>query len=290
MEEVDWQSLHKILGDTTRRNIMQVLAEKEALSYTEIMVLLQITNTGRLNYHLKALKTLISKNDQGKYHLTDKGKLAVNLLRAFPDKVPVEKQQHSALRIAVVAVLLLSGALLIASGTFLLVTFPAATTAANSIHASVQNQVIPMNTTVSLTSCDIPTDASPLTIDWSASSPIYIYVMNSTQHDALLLQHAKDGQAPSTLANFSGAPQSWVNQYYLQTGSLALNLPPGQYYFLAASNVQATLDIFSLRQSPPATSISTPSPSMYLLGLAPIAVGILIIALAVLILTRRVWR
>jgi predicted transcriptional regulator len=65
MEEVDWQSLHKILGDTTRRNILQVLAEKEAVSYTEIMVLLQITNTGRLNYHLKALKNLISKNDQG---------------------------------------------------------------------------------------------------------------------------------------------------------------------------------------------------------------------------------
>jgi DNA-binding transcriptional ArsR family regulator len=78
--EVDWASLHKILSDTTRRSILELLAEKELLSYTDIMTLLQITNTGRLNYHLKVLGNLLSKDDSGRYYLTDEGKQAANLL------------------------------------------------------------------------------------------------------------------------------------------------------------------------------------------------------------------
>jgi DNA-binding transcriptional ArsR family regulator len=73
MEQVDWSSLHKILGDTTRRSILELLKEKDAISYTEIMAALRVTNTGRLNYHIKALNGLISKDDQGKYHLTERG-------------------------------------------------------------------------------------------------------------------------------------------------------------------------------------------------------------------------
>ncbi len=90
MEEVDWSSLHKILSDTTRRNVLELLAEKEGLSYTEIMALLQITNTGRLNYHLKALGALVSKDDQGKYSLNERGKLAANMLKTFPERAPVD--------------------------------------------------------------------------------------------------------------------------------------------------------------------------------------------------------
>jgi DNA-binding transcriptional ArsR family regulator len=150
MEEVDWSSLHKILSDTTRRSILQVLAEKEALSYTEIMTLLQVTNTGRLNYHLKSLRALVSKDDQGKYHLTEKGKLAVNLLQVFPERVPAEKKKQSALKIAVAAVLILLGILLISSALLVLVSSPSAVV--SSINTSVSNQNIPQNTTVSLTS------------------------------------------------------------------------------------------------------------------------------------------
>jgi len=114
MEQVDWSSLHKILNDATRRNILELLAEKDALSYTEIMALLQVTNTGRLNYHLKALGALISKDDQGKYHLTERGKLAANLLQTFPERTPVERKTHqSGLRMVVAIGLLLIGILII---------------------------------------------------------------------------------------------------------------------------------------------------------------------------------
>ena len=92
MDEVEWSSLHKILSDTTRRSVLELLSERQALSYTEIMTLLQVTNTGRLNYHLKALGNLISKDEEGKYHLTERGQLAVSLLRTFPERAPAEKR------------------------------------------------------------------------------------------------------------------------------------------------------------------------------------------------------
>jgi hypothetical protein len=111
----------------TRRNILELLAERDALSYTEIMALLQVTNTGRLNYHLKALGALLSKDDQGKYHLTERGKLDVNLLQSFPERTPVEsKTRQSGLRMVVAISLLLIGILLITVvvGIFALTLIP----------------------------------------------------------------------------------------------------------------------------------------------------------------------
>lgn len=290
MEEVDWSSLHKVLSETTRRNILELLAEKEALGYTEIMALLQITNTGRLNYHLKALGGLISKDDQGRYHLSERGQLAVNLLHTFPERVPAEKTRQSALKIAVAAVLILLGIPLIFSGLLLLISLPATIVGSSSMHASISNQIIPQNITVSLTSWDVPSGASPLSITWSASSSVYIYVMNMTQHDALLLQHATNGQVPTTLENFSGTPTSWVSQYHLQNGNVSLILPQGKYYFLAGSTARTILDSFSLTQQPQATSGSPSSLLEYLPALASVALGTFMIVLAVSILTRRVWR
>jgi DNA-binding transcriptional ArsR family regulator len=287
MDEVKWSSLHKILSDTTRRNILELLAEKEALSYTEIMALLQVTNTGRLNYHLKAIGGLVSKDDQGRYHLTEKGQAAVNLLRAFPERMSV-KNKHSALKIVVASLLVLAGILLISSGLFLLAVFPATMATTNSMHVSITNQSIPENMTVSLVSCDVQSDASPLNIAWTASNVVDIYIINSTQHDALLLQHAVGGQVPTTLENFSGKPTSWVSQYDLQSGTVSLSLPQGQYYFFVGSNAQAILDLFSLTQAPQKGGSSAPSPLEYLPGLFFIALGTLMIVLAVLILTRRI--
>ena len=291
MEEVDWSSLHKILSDTTRRSILELLAEKEALSYTEIMALLQVTNTGRLNYHLKALGTLISKDDQGKYHLTERGKLSINLLQTFPERATVKRKKYkSGLRIAAAVVLLLAGILLIsfAAGLFLL-SLQSPTTVNTIRSGGVSIELIPQNTTVSLLSWDAQTGSSPLNISWSASSPVFIYVMNTTQHDSLLLQHATNGQVPAALENFNGVPTSWVSQYYLQTGNVSLSLPQGQYYFLASSSTQAFLNSFTLTQQQATGSSSQPFAG-YLLALVPLTLGIFLLVLAILILTRRIWR
>jgi len=289
MEEVDWSSLHKILSDTTRRSILELLAEKEALSYTEIMALLQVTNTGRLNYHLKGLGALISKDDQGRYHLTERGKLAVNLLRAFPERATLErKKRQSVLKIVAAVVLLLVGILLISSAVALFAYAPATVSSTEGSGASVSNQLIHQNTTVSLLSWNVQTGTSPLNISWVASSPVFIYVMNLTQHDALLLQHAANGQVPAALENFTGVPSSWISQYDLQTGSVSLSLPQGQYFFLASSSTPAILNSLTLTQQLAASSSQQPSAG-YLLALVPLTLGIFLLVLAVLILTRRVW-
>ena len=78
--------LHKILKDETRRKIVLLLNEKGALSHTDMMAELGLLTTGRLNYHLKRLDPLLTKNDYGQYVLTDKGKLAIRLLTEFPDQ------------------------------------------------------------------------------------------------------------------------------------------------------------------------------------------------------------
>ena len=56
------------------------------MSYTDLMDTLEVVSTGLLNYHLKVLSDLLSKNEEGKYVLTEKGKLASRLLLEFPEE------------------------------------------------------------------------------------------------------------------------------------------------------------------------------------------------------------
>lgn len=77
-------SLHKILKDETRRKIILTLNEKSGVSYTELMDDLGIVSTGTLNYHLKVLGDLLEKDETERYLLSEKGKLASQLLTEFP--------------------------------------------------------------------------------------------------------------------------------------------------------------------------------------------------------------
>jgi DNA-binding transcriptional ArsR family regulator len=79
-------SLHKILKDETRRKIILLLNEKGSLNYTDLMDTLEIVSTGTLNYHLKILGDLLTKNETGQYILTEKGKLASRLLLEFTEQ------------------------------------------------------------------------------------------------------------------------------------------------------------------------------------------------------------
>ena len=157
------------------------------------------------------------------------------------------------------------------------------------MNVTVPDRVIPQNTTVFLTSLVVQSNASQLNVDWSGSNPVYIYVLDSSQYDGLLLQHNTDGQIPTYISNFTGMPPSYVSQYDTQKGSVSLALSQGQYYFFAESTSNAILDSLSLTlQQPQVTGNS--SPLAYLLVAAPGAIGVLMIILGVLILTRRVWR
>jgi len=81
---VDLPKLHNVLRDPTRAKILELLDQSGPLAYVELQSLLQITHTGKLNYHLKLLGDLIAKDEQaGKYGLTEKGRFALTLLGKF---------------------------------------------------------------------------------------------------------------------------------------------------------------------------------------------------------------
>lgn len=81
---VDLGNLHSVLKDHSRRKILAALKERGALTYTELLGVLGTTHTGRLNYHLKVLGDLITKDDGSRYVLTEKGETAVKILSRFP--------------------------------------------------------------------------------------------------------------------------------------------------------------------------------------------------------------
>jgi Predicted transcriptional regulator len=80
-----FNSLYKALKDETRKRIILALNENGSLTYTDLMQMLNIDSTGRLNYHIKVLNELIVKKENGEYHLTEKGRLASQLLCEFPE-------------------------------------------------------------------------------------------------------------------------------------------------------------------------------------------------------------
>jgi hypothetical protein len=85
-------SLHKILKDETRQKILFILNERGNQSYTDLMNSQGITSTGKFNYHLKMLNGLVSKNQDGLYSLTEKGKLAIRLMEEFCEKKSQSEQ------------------------------------------------------------------------------------------------------------------------------------------------------------------------------------------------------
>jgi hypothetical protein len=144
---------------------------------------------------------------------------------------------------------------------------------------------------VFLTSLIVQSDSSGhLKLDWSASNPLHIYVLNSTQYDDLLLHAASHGQIPTYIENFTGMPASYISQYDLQTGPVSLALSQGQYYLFTGSTNNAILDSLSYTLQQNQITGNNSSPFEYLLPAVPVALGILMVAVGVLILTRRFWR
>jgi DNA-binding transcriptional ArsR family regulator len=85
-------SLYKILKDENRQHIIKLLTEKGSQSYTELLEASETGSTGLLNYHLKILGDLITKDETGQYLLTEKGKVASSILLNFPVDVTEKKR------------------------------------------------------------------------------------------------------------------------------------------------------------------------------------------------------
>jgi hypothetical protein len=290
--EVDWKSLHRILSDDTRRSILELVAEKGALSYTEMMTILQITNTGRLNYHLKALSSLLAKDEEGRYRLTDQGRLAASLVHNFPERVPSEKRL-SALKVTTSVVLILLGLFIVLSFVLPLLSTYGTVTSSTTARVSLGPEALPQNTTTYLTGWGH--SSSTFSMSWRASGPLRIYVVNQTQYDSLLLDHNTGTQNTPALENFTGQPSSkqFIATYDQASGNVSLSLPQGEYRFYAWSQTSGLLDSFSLAETqtnPGGSGASLLSPFLMLYTSIFLAIGVLLLVLAASILTKRVWR
>lgn len=243
------------------------------------MTILHITNTGKLNYHLKSLGSLVGKDEEGKYCLTGRGKLAATVLKTFPEKVKVEKNKRRAKIAAATLLILLGVALVSFAFVFFVAVFVAAPVGGvNSSTATFSNEAIPQNTSIFLNMWAV-LDSGKFKIAWSASNPVYVDVLNATQEEQ---------QYGGFVENFTGTPHLYVGQYYSQNGSVSVVLPEGQYYLFVGSSSQATLDSLAITQQlPRITNASFPPSVVILITSVLIALGIILVALGVFIFRRR---
>ncbi len=79
-KESSQYNLFKVLSHPIRQKLIELIHKNIELPYTEILNTLKI-DAGQLNFHLKHVKGLYTKNDQGNYMLTKKGKMAYELIR-----------------------------------------------------------------------------------------------------------------------------------------------------------------------------------------------------------------
>ena len=105
---MDFGSLSDVLKHPVRRKIILALFERGDLSYVDLMNFVGVSNTGKFNYHLKILGDLIEKDQNGRYTLTEKGRMAAQLLQKFPEKKP----QQTILSMADAAVIGFAGVVL----------------------------------------------------------------------------------------------------------------------------------------------------------------------------------
>jgi DNA-binding transcriptional ArsR family regulator len=82
-EEDTYTTIFKAMQHPIRRRILRMISEKPS-TYTEIQRDLNIDN-GLLNYHLEALNSLITKNGEEKYTLSDFGRATAGLIKGVEE-------------------------------------------------------------------------------------------------------------------------------------------------------------------------------------------------------------
>jgi DNA-binding transcriptional ArsR family regulator len=111
-EDDTYSTMFTALKHPIRRKILRILNQAPA-TYTEILNQLNIDN-GLLNYHLDNMKDLVTKNDEGKYHLSEFGEAAVGLTEKV-EEAPTKPKDVLRLRPSQITALLLVLVIAVAS-------------------------------------------------------------------------------------------------------------------------------------------------------------------------------
>lgn len=82
--EIAW--VYKALGHPHRKKIIEIIGEKGRSGFKELHENLNIS-VGALYYHIDMLNHLITQDDQRKYILTERGKLAYKLLKTQDERL-----------------------------------------------------------------------------------------------------------------------------------------------------------------------------------------------------------
>ena len=80
--EADLNYVFQALAHETRRRIVRLLAEEGPMQFTELMERLGIEETGTFGFHVRRLRDLLERGEDGRYRLSELGRLAYRLIRA----------------------------------------------------------------------------------------------------------------------------------------------------------------------------------------------------------------
>jgi hypothetical protein len=113
--DVNFESFSKVLKNQIRSKIVLSLSSSKSLTYMDLINAVEVSNTGKFNYHLKLLGDLIKKDSTDRYVLTEKGQLAAQFLQKFPEM----KTQPTTLHMADAVLIGLAGLALLAANPIL---------------------------------------------------------------------------------------------------------------------------------------------------------------------------
>jgi DNA-binding transcriptional ArsR family regulator len=113
LEDDTYSIIFNALKHPIRRKILRMLNQSPS-PYTEILTTLSIEN-GLLNYHLDNMKELLTKDEEGRYKLSEFGRAAINLIEKVEE--PIKKEPTSLLSLTTTKVKAIFLIMIIAIGS-----------------------------------------------------------------------------------------------------------------------------------------------------------------------------
>lgn len=95
MPEQDASDIINSLNHEIRRGILALISSSGPTSYTQLLEHFTLS-TGKLNYHLKLLKELVEKNENGLYLVSERGKIAMQILNVLNEEGTKETGEENA--------------------------------------------------------------------------------------------------------------------------------------------------------------------------------------------------